>query len=466
MARSFDPERLYSMLPLWGQNAAVSAAGLSRNRRRYGATYRQMRQYLSEFDRLDLKTKEAIQSQLLHDFVEYARQNSALYSQLYRDVPVGVITSLDVLRTLPILEKETLRSRIQDAYTIPSRGAVVSNTGGTTGKSLTVRLTVDDSQRRMAFIDHFKARVGFENRVMRRATFNGQHVVTDRYKGDTFWRYNAPTKQMIFSSFHLSEKNLPHYVRGLNEFKPHAIDGFFNSMCDVASFMAKRDMRLAFRPVAIFPTAETVTAEGRALLERVFEAPVYNQYSSSEGAPFVTECKAGRLHIEMASGVIEPLDHESDEILVTSFFTHGTPLIRYRIGDSMKMSSATSCPCGIESPQVERILGRSSEFLYRADGGKIGHVGSLFKDLKSSIVQAQFVQSRKDSIALYLVVDRASFSPRYMQLIRNRFVETFGQETELQVELVDEIPRAKSGKYRFIINTVDDGPSDLQDSPT
>jgi len=89
-----------------------------------------------------------------------------------------------------------------------------------------------------------------------------------------------------------------------------------------------------------------LTKSGRELLERVFKCKVYDQYASSEGAPFVTECENQVLHMELASGVFEHFEDGSDEVLVTSFTTHGTPLIRYRIGDSMTFSEKVkTCKC-------------------------------------------------------------------------------------------------------------------------
>ena len=193
-----------------------------------------------------------------------------------------------------------MRAHIEEVMTIPRKGAVEGHTGGTTGKSLVVRMTAEDMMRRMATLDHFKSRVGFEHLKMKRATFNGKHIVPPGQKKKVFWRYNAACKQMIFSSFHLTEVNMGEYVRQLNRFRPQAIDGFFTSMCDVAKYIERHQIPLEFQPVAIFPTSETLTASGRELLERVFHCKVYDQYASSEGAPFVMECADQFLHMELS----------------------------------------------------------------------------------------------------------------------------------------------------------------------
>ena len=102
--------------------------------------------------------------------------------------------------------------------TIEKSRAVEEHTGGTTGKFLVILRTPEDMMKRMAMLDHFKARVGFENRIMKRATFNGKHIVPPNQKKKIFWRYNAACKQMIYSSFHLTEANMQYYVDSLNHY--------------------------------------------------------------------------------------------------------------------------------------------------------------------------------------------------------------------------------------------------------
>lgn len=447
-------QKLYDGLPVPLQHAAVSVSGAARNRARYGAEYWRHRGWLSAFDRLPYPQKQAFQDEELVAFLARAVQNSAFYRELYSGVDVAQVRGVDDLKQLPTVSKEMLRSHIRDVYAVSAKAAVTGHTGGTTGKSLIVRFTARDMQRKMAYIDHFKSRVGFENLKMRRASFNGQHIVPPGQAGGTHWRYNAPTRQMIFSSFHLSEKNLPNYVRGLQRFSPRAIDGYFTSMCAVAEYMDVNGLKLTQPPVGIFPTAETVTLEGRRLLERVFEAPVYNQYASSEGAPFITECRLGKLHVEMSSGIFESDLQDSGGVLVTSFITNGTPLVRYDIGDRITFGDEYSCACGIQSMIATELAGRTSEFLYRSDGAKINSVNlaNLFRNMPNSIVNAQFIQREMGKVDLLLKVDSLRHGPAQDRALADEFRHKFDQDTEVRISHVDEIPRAASGKTRFIIN--------------
>ena len=262
---------------------------------------------------------------------------------------------------------------------------------------------------------------------------------------------------MIYSSFHLTENNIGYYVESLNQYQPDAIDGFFTSMCDVASYIERHGIKLTFHPAAIFPTSETLTKTGRELLERVFGCKVYDQYASSEGAPFVTECKNQVLHMELASGVFEHISKDDTEVLVTSFTTHGTPLIRYRIGDRMKFAESNTCTCGLHGPVVEEIQGRRLDFLYTPEGGKMnaGNVANLLKNIPNAIIRAQFRQEKMDEVTALLEVDRMLYNQEHEKILREEFYHKFGPDMKVTIHVVDEIPREKSGKFRMIVNTVE-----------
>lgn len=449
-------QAIYDRSPIFFQNIMTTVKGYKNARTRYGKPYYDYRAFLEDFEKWPLEKKLDFQREELVRFVRYANANSAFYRKLYSGIDLQAIQTIEDLKKLPVVDKELLRANIDDCIVKDIGPHVESHTGGTTGKSMTVVFTVSDYMKRMASLDHFKAKLGFENLKMRRATFNGKHIVPPQQKKKIFWRYNRACKQMIFSSFHITEENMGCYVEELNRFKPQALDGFFSSICDIAGYIERHNIPLTFTPVAIFPTSETLTQEGRALLERVFHCKVYDQYGSSEGAPFVTDCVNQVLHIDLASGVFEHLD-DTDEVLVTSFTTHGTPLIRYRIGDRMTFDPTATCTCGCNEPVVRKIEGRKLDFLYTAQGAKIngGNVSNLLKNLPNAVVRSQFLQSKKEEVTLLLETDKALYKPEYDDVIQQEFYHKFGADTKLTIQHVEEIPREKSGKFRMIKNTVD-----------
>lgn len=447
-------QTIYDHSPIPIQHTMTTLSGYQRNRSRYGKLYWQHRQFLADFDTWNLADKLNYQAAELRDFIRHATDHSPFYRDLYANVDLDSVRTPEDLRLLPVVEKEDLRANASSIYTVGRHGAVEGHTGGTTGKSLVVLMTRDDMMKRMAMLDHFKARVGFEHRQMRRATFSGKHIVPPSQDRPVFWRYNRACRQMLYSTFDITEANLHHYVRSLNDFKPHALDGFFTSMLEVANFIERHRIELKFSPVAIFPTSETVTPSGRDTLERAFRSKVYDQYASSEGAPFVTECRHNSMHVELASGVFEHFSGADNEIIVTSFTTHGTPLIRYRIGDSMVFEEPTTCPCGIQSPLMHSIEGRRDDYLLRSDGAKVnaGNVANLFKNMPNSLVKAQLIQESVGEVTILLVVDEARYRHEDDVLLRDEAHHKFGESTRITIRHVEDIPRERSGKHRLIKN--------------
>lgn len=448
---------LYEHAPPALQHAMVTLAGYRNAKTRYGAEYWAYRAWLDTFDGLPYEDKLAYQQAELEKFVKHAVQHSPFYRRLFENIDTTKIREIADLRILPPVDKELLRMNIEDVVTVSRSDAVLANTGGTTGKSLTVRMTTSDSMKRMAMLDHFKHRLGFEHRKMRRATFSGKPIVPFRGSESSYWRYNMACKQMLYSTFHLTEENLECYVQSLNRFKPKALDGFFSSICTIANFIERHNLDVTFEPVAVFPTSETVTETGRQLIERVFNTKVYDQYASSEGAPFVTECVQGRLHVELSSGVIERRSSQNDEILVTSFHTHGTPLIRYAIGDSMEFGEVSRCECGITSPIIEKILGRKSDFIYGANGARVNaaNIANAFKYAPNSVIRAQVVQLRKNEIRVLLETDQNLYDAAAEAVIRRELSSKLGNEMAVLFEYVDTIPQESSGKYRLVKNMLD-----------
>lgn len=450
---------IYDVLPIEIQNIMTTLYGYKIKKQRYGTYYYEHLSFLKEFENYTIEEQQKYQFDHLLKLLRFAVDNSAFYKKIYENINIEKdIQSVSDLKKLPIVTKEMLRANIDHIVTIKENDAIMSSTGGTTGKSLSVYFTKRDNQIRMATLDYFKSKHGFLNISMRRATFNGKHIIPQNQKRKVFWRYNAAIKQMIYSSFFINEQNLKYYLQSLNEFRPEAIDGFISSIYEIASYVERNNLKFNFKPIAIFPTSETVTQHHREVIERVFQCKLFDQYASSEGAPFVWECQCNNLHYDVSSGIIENVEN-SNEILVTSFTSFGTPLIRYQIGDNMKFDSKSKvCQCGSRLPIIQSIQGRTLDYLFAVDGSKIylGNISNIFKNIPNSVIRARITQNRIDELQVELVVAQ-NYNDKHSKLITSEIKDKFGKEMNICISKVNEIPREKSGKYKLIINNIKEG---------
>jgi len=448
-------EKLYELSPIFIQNLLVSMYGYKLKRQRFGRFYEEKLSTLVKRNDTNFNF-DAYQLNQLNTFLEYAKENSEYFSRILSNVNLP-LENVGDLKNIPVLNKEDIRKNIDEIITVPKSGAIKSFTGGTTGKSLTVYYTEQDMQERMAYLDYFKEQHGVK-KGMRRASFTGKNLVPPNQTSKKFWRYNTALRQLLFSSFHGTEENMPFYIEKLNKFKPQSLDGFPSVILKIAKYVLKNNIDLKFKPAAIFPTAETPLDSDREVIEEAFKCKVRDQYASSEGAPFITECTHSSLHINVDTGVFEKVNKDDDisEIYVTSFNTHGTPLIRYKIGDSLEFTDE-SCTCPINTPIVRRIIGRNTDYLYSEERGTISsaNMSNTIKNLPNSVINIQFVQKKMDTIIVNIVADKALYHEKHNNEIKRELINRFGEKMNFKFQFVNEIKTENSGKTRFIVNKLD-----------
>ncbi|WP_114570846.1 phenylacetate--CoA ligase family protein [Exiguobacterium flavidum] len=441
-------ERIYFRSPLVVQQLLTVLQGYLFYKQRYGPVYEQR---FNELIEKEGRTVDVAAEQLesLNEFLAFCKEHSDYYKELFDTHQITLpLPDLDALKNIPILEKETLRAENERVHT-DIHAPLLAKTGGTTGTSLHVHYTKEDMQRGMAHLDYFKYKHGVR-KGMRRASFTGQVLISKGQKKPVYWRMNPSLNQLLFTIKQISPRTIPYYIARLNEFKPESIDGMPSGMIEVARYAKRHGIRLTIRPRAIFPTAEMITAEERALLEEVYHAPVFDQYASSEGAPIVAECPYRRKHLHYEMGIIEVI--EEGEILVTSFDTHGTPLVRYRIGDRMTMSKETFCPCGHPGPIVESIDGRGRSFLLMEDGHKVfeGELAGIVRILPNCIERVQYIQERQKEVTFLYVPDQSRFKPEHEKQLHFVLRRLFGPEMKINAHPVEVIPQEASGKTLLI----------------
>jgi phenylacetate-CoA ligase len=457
-------EDIYAALPVALQNAAVSWQGARLQAARYRcASFRDTAHMLERNEQLSLAALEELQFAGLREFMEHCFAHSPFYRELWRSrgLHPSDIRSLRDIVHIPIVSKQDLRAHTQEFFTGKiSRGMTTVHSSGTTGSPVTVHFSAEDIGRRYAFLERCRRWAGV--RIgQRRATFSGRNLLGAGQARAPFWRYNWPGKQLLFSSYHLAPANLPAYVEALETFQPEIIDGYPSSIHAVASHILRSGRAPNIRTKAILVSAETVLPHQRQTIEAAFQAKLYDQYASSEGAPFISECSQGRMHAHLDSGVVEILDAEgrpaapgqAGEMVVSSFTTRVVPLLRFAIGDTaIAGSRSDACACGLPFPTIEGIEGRMDDVLCTPDRGMVGRLDTVFKGLPSSIVEAQIVQTSPETVVLRLVPDRSCYLPEHARQLVRQMRSKLGQVVAIEVEEVHEIPRSANGKMRSVLN--------------
>jgi|HubBroStandDraft_4_1064222.scaffolds.fasta_scaffold00518_7 phenylacetate-CoA ligase len=457
-------EHIYDLLPIALQNTAVSIKGWQFHRDRYlSRSFEETTRLLEQNEKLSLSDLKELQFREFRAFSEHCYEKSPYYRELWfsKNLRPGDIKRAEDICLAPIVPKQDLRGRTTEFFTEEiHRGMTAAHTSGTTGSPLTVYFSKDDVAKRHAFLDRCRRWAGV--RIgMRRATFTGRSIIPQSQNRPPFWRRNYAGNQLLFSSYHLTIENLPTYLAAMQEFQPEILDGYPSAIHIVAEHILRSDKIGTVRPRAILVSAETVLAHQRRAIEEGFGAKLYNQYASSEGAPFVSECKHGRLHMHSDSGLVEILDPEGNPVLpgqtgqmvVTSFTTRVVPLLRFAIGDiAIRGEEQDACECGLPFPTIDAIIGRVDDVLYTPDRGYVGRMDTVFKSVPNNIIEAQILQTSPDRIVLRIVPDPSRYGPEQSEKIVEEMRKRLGHVVSIDVEEVREIPRSANGKFRPVVN--------------
>ena len=193
----------------------------------------------------------------------------------------------------------------------------------------------------------------------------------------------------------------------------------------------------------------------------IFKARVFSHYGHYEMAVLAGFCEyEDTYHVLPQYGYAELIAKdgkavtqpgEVGEIVATSFIMNATPFIRYRTGD-IAVLKGWECPSCARPYQIwEKVEGRLQEFIVTGGGRYISMVAiNMHDDIFDYIHQFQFFQEEKGRI-VFRYIPRDDFSPAMVQDMRERLLKKLGDDVELYMEEVDEIPLTKRGKHRFLI---------------
>lgn len=423
----------------------------------------------------------------LIDLVAFAREHSAFYRSLYRDVP----RALDDTSDLPVTSKKELMARFDDWVTDPDLRlsniqAVVDDpqrigerylgkytlatTSGTTGTrgifvldDHTITVTNAMAARMIAswlsLADAVRValRGGRLAMVMATAGHFASAVAAVRL------RQGSASRARRVGVFPASAP-LPSLVEQLNLFQPALLAPYASMGAMLAT--EQEVGRLHISPVLIALSAEGLPPHEYHRIAKAFRAKTGNSYAATECTFLSYGCREGWLHVNADWAILEPVNAEhrpvapgvqSHTVLLTNLANRVQPIIRYDLGDSV-VQRPNGCRCGNSLPAI-RVTGRAADVLtFPASSGGRRSVppltfGSVL-DTLAGVEQAQIVQTAHERLRIRLRLASAADSERvWSEAVTGveRLLRHHGLRN-VAVERGDEMPeQSPGGKYREVI---------------
>ena len=332
-------------------------------------------------------------------------------------------------------------------------------TSGTTGSPITVLW-----DRRVEVANHacnWRARrwAKFEFGT-RYASLLGRTIVPIRQARPPFWRWNTPWRQLLLSSFHLLEANLPLYLEAMTRHRVRFLEAYPSTAFVLARSLVERGRTFPLDGVVV--SSETLLAVQRETIQQAFACPVFDIYSQAERVMFAGECDRHQgLHLQPEFGVLELVDERgapvpdgaTGRMVATGLQNYAMPLIRYDVGDVGAVLPG-ACACGRTLPRMAAVTTKAEDIVVTPEGRFISSstLTHPFKPM-TRIEKSQIVQERPDRVTVR-IVRRPGYTDDDTRRLIAALGERLGPTVGIEVEFPEDIPRSANGKFRWVISKV------------
>lgn len=448
-------EKIYYKSPVFIQNIAVTLLGWKLYRERFNTAGHEMLLELLASEAFTYAQITELQDSMFTTIARHAINTTPYYQTWAKTQGITAldINSLADINHFPIIDKIFLREnsalfRSNDVSL--NKKQFTLNTSGTTGTPLTVYTDQHSRSKHYAFFTRLRRSYGVTDSD-KRATLFGRIILTSDQKKPPFWRYDAMQHNLLMSSYHLSDENIPYYYEKLKHFNPQEIFAYPSSIYAIANFIVRNQLE----PITlklIMTTAENLLPQQRDIIKAAFHAPIVNQYGCTEMAFFCSDFPDGNMkfhpehgfaEVQNTDGVIR--DSGEGDLLATGFINFSMPVIRYLVGDKINLAGRDA-----QGRQIlAEVQGRTDDIIYKKDGTPVGRLDPIFKG-GSGILCAQIIQNADASVILKLVRDN-NYQPNNGEELIFELKKRLGSELPIKLELVNDIAKEKNGKFRPVI---------------
>jgi phenylacetate-coenzyme A ligase PaaK-like adenylate-forming protein len=277
--------------------------------------------------------------------------------------------------------------------------------------------------------------------------------------------YLAVHQRTIGRFLYLSERSDPstwsgelmdRMVAELNAFRPVILEANPSFLATLSRYIVKRSLGV-HSPAVIILTYENPSILHHRQIRRAFDSPVASSYGSTETAYVFMECEEGRLHQVTEKCHVDFLPFSPEHggpnvgrILVTTFDNPWRSLVRFDVGDVVRLHGPAPCPCGRdEGLTLASIEGRSISITLTPEGEAVtqGAVDRALGDV-DGLVEYQILQTGPEAFLLRFVADEAA-SIAVSEAAREALQGLYGGAAGFTLEPVEAILPDPPGKYKL-----------------
>jgi phenylacetate-CoA ligase len=399
---------------------------------------------------------ERRQLERLRELLHYCATTVPYYRQRFAEAGVCAadIRTWGDFAALPVLTKRDVRDHAEALVSeaVDRSKLLPHHSGGSTGVPLRFYRTLEYATESEAGTYRNLAQCGWTPGEMI-GFFWGANEKLESMSAPEFVARQWLRRMYQFDPFRSGPDDMDGWSRAWRLVRPRVALGYASTIARFARHLEHRGIRPA--PLrGVFTTAEKLYPPQRELISRVFGAPVFDCYGSSEVQNIAAECPNGRMHI-MADYVVvetEPAaapDGAPPPLILTSLKNRAMPLIRYRNEDCGRLV-AERCDCGSGFPLMSLEVARTSDN-FTLPNGRVVH-GEFFTHLlygSEGVDSFQFHQTAVDRIVLRYVASGAGDPSPALRHAATEVDRLAPGLIRVEVEAVTDIALSNAGKHRF-----------------
>lgn len=394
----------------------------------------------------------------LGSFLEEAGADVPYYRDLFAELHFEPGSS--TLEELPLLSKDVIRANFEQLKSDRAGTVSLYNTGGSTGEPLQFLMgkarKSHDVAAKWRATRWWGVDVGDPELVIWGSPVElGAQDRVREFRDRVF-------RTQLLPAFEMSNQRVDGFIDTIERVRPKMLFGYPSAQAHIARRAQALGIDLTRSGVAVaFVTAEQLLDDQKAIIEKSFGCPVANGYGGRDLGFVAHACPQGSMHISAEDIVVEIVDDdgrvlptgEEGEIVVTHLATADFPFIRYRSGD-IGVLSDRSCACGRTLPLLESVRGRTTD-LVMAEDGTVMHALALIYAVRDvpGVLNFRIIQEDRHHTRVLLVTGDG-FPDASEELMRQRLSERLGDGVRISMERVQQIPRSRSGKHRYVESKV------------
>lgn len=395
---------------------------------------------------------ENFQIKKLKELLHFAYQ----YSEYYRNVfdqnhlHPSDINSLRDLQKLPIITKNTLIKYNQQITTdYKFRKTFKAKTSGTSGEPLVFKRDEYSDSFNRAMINHNYKAYGIKP-WDRNGYFWG-------FNNSFFYRLKTTFFDILqnrFRVFSYSRMEMQKFIKKLNKAK--YIHGYSSSIYQTAKVINESTMSKPTKIKMVIGTSETIFDYYQPEIKKAFGTKIISEYGAAETGIIAFECPQGYMHINMEGVIVEEVNNE---IVMTNLQMRSFPIIRYSLGDYIKLaSSKTLCSCGKNHLILSEVVGRIGQTIYGIKNIYPSlYLYYIFKNISENhqlSLEYQVVQNEKGHLVFNIISDLSDIERK----ILSKEIESYFKEDMYYIIKSNAVVEFTKGKRKSFISTIKDEP--------